>query len=340
MAIWQGAITLSAVFGGPFAASILETMGGIANLPSWKWFLLIEGAISIFVGVASYWFLPNWTNNTPWLTLEETEMAQYRIVKSAGGIDEMQGDYTLFQGAKLAAKDPFTWLFAALHFFLIVGQAYKEFLPSILHTFGESKLTTYLLQSPCYFLGYLATLGVGWSSGRFKEFTYHTAVPLVLSIVGVAMMISTENIGVRYTGICFLIMGTASGLNMQVSWETTVIPSPRHKKAAVIAIANICKSIPVAFQIVDRTDHPSMYTVSSTSHWFSPYFFLRNQEPLYRLAGGLLLVGCGASILSVLAVRWRVNRLNKVLDSQNDVENEQRRERGQADKSQAWRFPI
>jgi hypothetical protein len=60
-----------------------------------------------------------------------------------------------------------SWLFAALHFFLIVGvsncckevarrsslcdcsrdpqQAYKEFLPSILHTFGESKLTTYLV---------------------------------------------------------------------------------------------------------------------------------------------------------------------------------------------------
>jgi hypothetical protein len=39
------------------------------------------------------------------------------------------------------------------------------------------------------------------------------AVPLVLSIVGVAMMISTENIGVRYTGICFLIMASLAVRN-------------------------------------------------------------------------------------------------------------------------------
>ena len=75
-------------------------------------------------------------------------------------------------------------------------QAYKDFLPTILQTFGKSKLTTYLvrrhhktpvetsdthsseqtalqLQSPCFFLGFLATLGFGWSAGHFKENTLH-----------------------------------------------------------------------------------------------------------------------------------------------------------------------
>jgi len=43
------------------------------------------------------------------------------------------------------------------------------------------------------------------------------------------MLITTLNTGVRYTGVCFLIMGVFSGLNIQVSWETQIVSSPRHK---------------------------------------------------------------------------------------------------------------
>jgi hypothetical protein len=44
-------------------------------------------------------------NNTPWLKPEETEMAQYRLVLSAGGLDEADSKLSMWDGAKLAAKD-------------------------------------------------------------------------------------------------------------------------------------------------------------------------------------------------------------------------------------------
>ena len=167
--------------------------------------MLIEGALSIFVAILAYFLLPNWANNTPWLLPEETEMAQYRLVLSAGGIDEADSKLSMFDGAKLAVKDwvglyrsicplkannQFTWLFMLLHFFLIAAQSFKDFLPSIvshksprrvyiaalipqLKTMSSSSLMTYLLQSPCYLLGYLAILGFGWSSGRFKDSVWH-----------------------------------------------------------------------------------------------------------------------------------------------------------------------
>lgn len=43
------------------------------------------------------------------------------------------------------------------------------------------------------------------------------------------MMITTLNVVARYIGVCLLIMGVYSGLNIQVSWETQIVPSPRHK---------------------------------------------------------------------------------------------------------------
>jgi len=67
--------------------------------------MLIEGALSIFVAILAYFLLPNWANNTPWLLPEETEMAQYRLVLSAGGVDEADSKLSMWDGAKLAVKD-------------------------------------------------------------------------------------------------------------------------------------------------------------------------------------------------------------------------------------------
>ena len=49
------------------------------------------------------------------------------------------------------------------------------------------------------------------------------------------MMITTLNVAARYIGVCLLIMGVYSGLNIQVSWETQIVPSPRHKVSDAVA---------------------------------------------------------------------------------------------------------
>jgi hypothetical protein len=91
------------------------------------------------------------------------------------------------------------------------------------------------------------------------------------------------------------------------------------QKAALIAIAN---------------------TFGTASHWFTPYFFLRNQEPLYQLGGGLILVSIGLTIITVLITRQRVIILNRRLDAKEDAENVERQERGQELKPKGWRYAL
>jgi hypothetical protein len=133
------------------------------------------------------------------------------------------------------------------------------------------------------------------------------------------MLITTLNVGVRYTGVCFLIMGVFSGLNIQVSWSTQLVPGPRHKKAALLAIAN---------------------TFGSSSHWYTPYFFLTNQAPLYRFGGGLILVSIALTIVTVLATWWYVVRLNKKLDVAEAEVNVDRVARGLPELTKGWRYPL
>ena len=197
-----------------------------------------------------------------------------------------------------------------MHFSLINAQSFKDFFPSILKTFGFSELNTYLVQAPPYAIAYATACLFAYSSGRFGESCYHIIGPIVASAVGCAILISNLNVAARYIGVILLVSGTYNGLNLQLSWETNLVPAPRSKKAALIAIANC---------------------VSQSSHWFSPYFFPRSQEPYYRLGGGLILFGCLCTVLICYGVVWRAKKLNKKLDEQEGWSEHSGNERG-------WRF--
>ncbi|KAL3430344.1 major facilitator superfamily domain-containing protein [Aspergillus tetrazonus] len=268
---------ISNVFSGLLAAAILTNMDGIARLRSWQWFILLEGIVSVLVAVAAYRYLLNFPDNTSrrWFSEEEAAMAQYWQLVSAGGIHEGaegQGDY--WGGVILAAKDPFTWFFAAIHFSLIIAQSFKDFFPSIVETLGFSEVVTYLVQAPPYHC-------------------WHVIVPILVALGGAVLMISTLNVGARYFILVLLCTGPFVGLNIQISWEATVVPRPRTKRAALIAVANC---------------------VSSISHWFTPYFFLTSQEPRYQTGGGIIIAGCGLTAIFCLLARWWCVRKNKQLD--------------------------
>ncbi|KAL4959777.1 major facilitator superfamily domain-containing protein [Aspergillus stella-maris] len=310
MAIWHAGNTISNIISGFLAAGILENMDGIGGLHAWQWFFLIEGIVSIVVAAAAFMFLPAWPHNTKFLTDEESEMAQYRVLLSNGGRDETVGG--TWDGLKDAVKDPFTWFFCLMHFSLVTAQSFKDFLPSILQTFGFDTMTTYLVQAPPYAIAYAFACVAAWSCGRLQESTWHIVIPIIISAAGCSILISTLNVGARYFGIILLICGTYSGLNLQLSWETTVVPSPRSKKAALIAIANC---------------------ISQCSHWFSPYFYPTSQEPYYRMGGGLVLMGCALVAVSAFAVNWRGRRLNKKLDEAEGWTPHSGNERG-------WRYRL
>jgi hypothetical protein len=88
--------------------------------------------VSIIIAVAAFWGLPNFPHNTGtyFLTPEESEMAQYRMVVSSGGHSE-DDEGGAWEGVSLAIRDPYTWIFTVLHFGLILALSFKDFFPSV-----------------------------------------------------------------------------------------------------------------------------------------------------------------------------------------------------------------
>jgi hypothetical protein len=84
------------------------------------------------VAFTGFWCIPNWPSSKgdSYFTAEESQMASYRQLVSAGGHSEDdEGDY--WGGFWQAVKDPFTWCFAGMHFSLIIAQSFKDFFPSV-----------------------------------------------------------------------------------------------------------------------------------------------------------------------------------------------------------------
>lgn len=129
MAIWHAGNTISNIISGFLAAGILEHMEAVAGLHAWQWFFLIEGMASIVVALGAFWLLPSWPHNTKFLSDQEREMAQYRILVSNGGLEETVGG--TWDGVKDAVREPYTWIFCMMHFAMVTAQSFKDFFPSV-----------------------------------------------------------------------------------------------------------------------------------------------------------------------------------------------------------------
>lgn len=139
----------------------------------------------------------------------------------------------------------------------------------------------------------MVCIALSWTSGKLLEHCWHIVGSMIIALVGTVIMISTLETGPRYFSLFLLCSGPFIALNLHISWETSVVPRPRTKRAALVAIANCA---------------------SSVTHWFSPYFFLTHQAPRYEMGGGIIITGCGLSIICCMVVRWWVLRKNKELE--------------------------
>jgi MFS family permease len=282
MAIWHAGNIASNIFSGLLAAGVLTNMDGVANLPAWAWFFIIEGVVGAALGIFAFWGIPNFPHDhgVKWISPEQGELAQYRMLVSAGGRTE-DDDGGAWEGVVLACKDPFTWIFTVLHFGLILALSYKDFFPSIVATLGYSDLMTYLIQAPPYVFAYIATVGISWTAGKYMEHCYHIIGTAVMGIVGTVIVISTLNPSARYFGMFYMCACPFVGLNIHIPWETTNVFTPRTKRGALVAITNC---------------------IASVSHWFSPYFFVRH-PPSH--SGSLLVLTTAASISRAALLEWR-----------------------------------
>ena len=83
LAIFFSAASLAGAFSGLLAFGI-QHMDGIAGLGGWSWIFILEGIVTVLIGLTIPWTLPDSPQQASWLTQSEKEIIIRRLEQDSG----------------------------------------------------------------------------------------------------------------------------------------------------------------------------------------------------------------------------------------------------------------
>ncbi|KAG9312027.1 major facilitator superfamily domain-containing protein [Chiua virens] len=236
-AILYAGLLISLAFGSFWAAGILGTMNGTMGIAAWRWLFYIEGAVTIFIGFLAMWLLPDYPHNTRWLTPAERHLAQVRLAEDAGEADKDSEQASVFEGLKLALKDPKVPIFMLMCCSQLLGLSFTNFFPTLTATLGYSTTNTLLMAAPPWIFAAIATIINARHADVTGERFFHQTAWWWVVMVGYIISLSTMATGGRYFSL-FLMASGYCGFTLTLVWVANAIPRPPAKRSAAIGLVN------------------------------------------------------------------------------------------------------
>ncbi|EJD46136.1 MFS general substrate transporter [Auricularia subglabra TFB-10046 SS5] len=238
-AILYTGLLVSNAFGSLMAAGVLSSLEGIEGIRAWRWLFFVEGGITIFVGIAAIFVLPDYPENTKWLTAAERRLAQARLAEDTGSADQdsVSSNAPWWAGLDLAIRDRKVVLFMFITFFGLLGLSFSNFFPSITATLGYSTTQTLLLATPPWLVASALCLLNARHADATGERFLHISGWLWAVLAGFLLALSSMRTAPRYAALFFLASGYA-GFALILVWVSNTVPRPPAKRAAAIALVN------------------------------------------------------------------------------------------------------
>jgi MFS family permease len=256
-------ICLSGAFGGLIAYGI-QTMGERHGLEAWRWLFIVEGIISIGIGVMVWFTLPRSAEQAWFLTSEEKALMRARKVRDAmfKGADEFSWKF-----AKRAFTDPFVYLAASLLFASSIPLfGFTTFLPTILRGMGHTGLAANYLSIPPYIFASISLICWTTLSDKLNKRALIAFLAPISCLVGYAIVVGTSNAAAGYTAMFLCAAGIYPYNAILFTWVSNTL-APDDKRAVGIplfaSLANI--SGVVASQIYPSSDGPRYVMGNSVS---------------------------------------------------------------------------
>jgi MFS transporter, ACS family, tartrate transporter len=241
-------LPIATMIGVPISRAIMENIhwGG---LEGWRWVFILEGIPSVIFGVVTLFYLTDWPSEAKWLPEDEKrwimgELERERREMLAEGKDPLWG------GIVKGLKNPKTLLLSAIYLFIVTGyyglnsflpsitakmkalaplaasiaQSVADALPSLTSSITpgavQKTLETIITSLP-YGFGLVAMLINSARSDRTGERRWHTALPMLLGGIGLALAIlSGDVLALVVTFFCLAGIGLHAYLPVFWTWPT------------------------------------------------------------------------------------------------------------------------
>lgn len=282
IALFLAAIPMSNIIGGPLSGWILKNVDGVAGLAGWQWLFIIETVPSIVLGVVILMFLDNRVEDARWLTEEEK-----RVIHDAIAHEANQSTHVNVMDALKSVR---VWTLGVAYFCIASSIYIASFwMPTLIKQLGVSDpLEIGWLTTIPYSVAIIAMVLTNVSADRSRERRWHTAIPCLLTAIGLALC-ATPNYGL-VVAMMALTLAAAGASSAQASfWSLPSTFMSGAAAAAGIALVNSLGNIAgmastsLVGWLTDLTGSPSS----------SLYLFA-----VLLVAGALLVLRLPASVVN------------------------------------------
>ncbi|KIY63734.1 MFS general substrate transporter [Cylindrobasidium torrendii FP15055 ss-10] len=292
-------LLISNAFGALLAAGILSNMEGKRGIRAWRWLFYIEHVRRVFVSICLHfnwstrWALPDYPDNTRWISSFDRRLAQARLADDAGEADRDHKDESLFGGLILAVKDVRVWVFAILNVAQLLGLSFVNFFPTLTATLQYSTTISLVLAAPPWILAAISCCVNAWHADRTGERFFHVAGWWWCTVLGFIIALSSMNVGARYVSMFLMAVGY-TGFAMTLVWVSNTVARPPAKRAAAIGLVN---------------------GIGNLGNLIGSYTWKSDWSPGYHPSMGISMGALVISSILSLGIRENLRRANKRMDA-------------------------
>lgn len=190
MSIFYSGSLLSGAFGNLIAAGILHGLAGKNGLSAWQWLYIIEGTITIAIGIVIVFVLPDFPHTWKLLSPEMKHVANRRMAVDAADSDiDEAGGMSQIRGMKLAFTDPKTYVLAIMYHGTTGAAGFQNFFPTLTKTLGYNSTISLILVAPPYIFMVLWSLGHSMASDKIGNRFWFFIYPIPLTIIGALIFV-------------------------------------------------------------------------------------------------------------------------------------------------------
>lgn len=193
--------------GGVFASFIAYGLGHVSHpLQPWQWLFIVLGLATFLWGFVLLFFLPDTIATSRFLTKEEREIAQKRVIVEGTGM--MKRTWKPEQILECFLDPKTFFIFSMSLLTQIPNGGTQNFGNLVLKGFGFTSLQSTLVTLPASFISFFTILITGWLAGRHANIsTYLICIVVIFPVIGSAIIYTGASKGVKLFAYYLLSFG-------------------------------------------------------------------------------------------------------------------------------------
>ncbi|KAB8072469.1 putative MFS transporter [Aspergillus leporis] len=305
VAVFYCASALSGAFSGLLAAGIAQ-MDGVGGQEGWRWIFLLEGIVTVALGVMCFFLLiDSPKRSTKWLSPEEIRYLELQHFIKEGGHFKAEKKGVSWRELKAVLLN---WRLYMQAYILLCQSACsygtKFTMPTITKSMGFTNTNAQLMTVPPYVAGGISAVFFSVLSDRFYWRMPFVAIPLTLVTIAYAIILSfhgqlKENIGPSFFAVILTCIGIYPIHPATTSWTANNL-APSGRRAIGLAF-NIC--------------------IGNIGGIIGSYMYLERESPKYYTGFGLSLAfgGSGLVVALLLELSYVYANRKKVNISEKEI---------------------